>query len=144
MVQELEVELPVKFKIKNESDFKKDLAEYFEQHRKLKPVRFGYTVEYAESLEYGTGPLDNYQPTVHHGNYTFQSIYKEIYEWAGKKGGDGLPIKDPVERAKFARKVTRKFFTYGMKPHPYWRPALQFLEDNEQRLFDEGMSLKEI
>ena len=115
-------------------------------HRKLKPVRFGYTVEYAESLEYGTGPLNNYQPTVNKGFYTYKSIYDGIYEWARKKDGkgSGLPIKDEEERRNFAKAVTRRFFEYGMRPHPYWRPAINFLIENQQRLFDEGHSLKEI
>lgn len=143
---QIQVKLPIKFKIKDEDAFKDALVEYLKNHRKLKPVRFGYTTDYAESLEYGTGPLDYFQPTVHGGNYSYNSIYNEIYEWAGKKDGKGtgLPIEDPAERKAFAKKVTDNFFMYGMKPHPYWRPAIQFLQDNQQRLFDEGKSLMEI
>ena len=136
--------LPIKFKIKDTDDFKKNLLEYFREHRRLKPVRFGFTVEYAESLEYGTGPLSQFQPTVHGGAYTYKTIYNEIYAWAGKKDGNGLPIKNEEERREFAKTITKKFFTLGMKPHPYWRPAINYLEANEQRWFDEGKSLMEM
>ena len=143
---QITVKLPVKFEIKNPEEFKKELMEYFQNHKKLKPVRFGYTTEYAESLEYGTGPLNQFQPSVKGGSYTYRTIYNEIYEWAGKKDGkgSGLPIKDPEERKKFAKKVTDNFFMYGMRPHPYWRPAINFLIENQQRLFDEGYSLEDI
>lgn len=138
--------LNIKLKLKNETELKEQLVNYLENHKKLKPVRFGYTTEYAESLEYGTGPLSLMQPTVHGGSYTYKRIYDEIYDWAGKKDGkgSGLPIKNKKEREEFAKKVTDKFFTEGMRPHPYWRPAIQFLQDNEQRLFDEGKSFFEI
>lgn len=143
---QIQIKIPINFKVKDTDKLKKDLIEYLQNHRKLKPVRFGYTTEYAESLEYGTGPLDYFQPTVHGGSYSYKTIYNEIYEWAGKKDGKGtgLPIKDPAERKVFAKNVTDKFFMFGMKPHPYWRPAIQFLQDNMQRLFDEGKSLTEI
>ena len=141
-----ELTIPIKFKLKDEEQFKKDAVEYFKEHKKLKPVRFGFTTDYAESLEYGTGPLTLYQPTVNGGNYTWKSIYDAIEYWAGRKDGkgSGLPIKDKKERAEFAKAVTNKFFTVGMRPHPYWRPAMQWMIDNMQRLFDEGYSLKEI
>ena len=76
-----DLQLPMKLVIKDKEEFKKDILEYLKHHRRLKPVRFGYTVEYAESLEYGTGPLDQYQPTVHGGDYSYATIYKEIYDW---------------------------------------------------------------
>lgn len=143
---QIQVKLPIRFKLKDTEAFKDALVEYLKNHRKLKPVRFGFGEEYAESLEYGTGPLNQYQPTVHGGNYTYKTIYDAIYEWAGKKDGhgSGLPIEDPAEHRRFAKKVTDDFFMYGMKPHPYWRPAINFLLDNEQRMFDEGHSLFEI
>lgn len=140
----IRLNLPIKFKVKDADDFKKKAVEYFKEHRKLKPVVFGFSTDYAESLEYGTGPLSLYQPTVHHGNYTRETIYKALYDWAGRKEGDGLPIEDEEERARFAERITNRFFNVGMKQHPYWRPAVQWLEDNEQRLFDEGKSLYEI
>lgn len=55
-----------------------------------------------------------------------------------------MPIKDEEELKHFSREVTKKFFTIGMKPHPYWRPAINWYENNRQRLFDEGMSFKQI
>ena len=48
--------LNIKLKLKNETELKEQLVNYLENHKKLKPVRFGYTTEYAESLEYGTCP----------------------------------------------------------------------------------------
>ena len=109
-------------------------------------MQFGFKSGYAESLEYGTGPLNDYQPTVDNGNYTFKSVYDALYEWAGKKDGkgSGLPIKDKKERAKFAKELTQRFFMYGMRQHPYWRPAVNWLLANQQRRFDEGYSLYEI
>ena len=138
--------LPIKFRLSDENEFREDLKRYLLNHSKLKTVRFGYTTDYAESLEYGTGPLKDFQPTVHGGNYTYETIYNAIYEWAGKKDGHGgqLPITDKTERARFATAVTDKFFAEGMRPHPFWRPAIQWLEDNEQVLFDKGYSLLEI
>lgn len=139
------IALPIKFKVK-EIPFKKDAVEYFKEHKKLRPVRFGYSIHYAEVLEYGCGPLNDYQPTVDYGDYTYKSIYDQIYKWAGEKDGkgSGLPIEDEKERRAFAKKVTDKFFRVGMRAHPYWRPAMQWLQDNMQRLFDEGYSLYEI
>ena len=138
-----EVQIKLKFKLKNQDELKQQLKQYLEEHKKLQPVRFGYTTEYAESLEYGTGPLSQLQPTVHGGDYSYKTIYEEIYNWAGKKDGkgSGLPIKDKEERARFAKAVTDKFFAVGMRPHPYWRPAVNFLIDNQQVLFDKGYSL---
>lgn len=140
------VNLPIKWKIKDQGALTEEARNYFKEHKRLKPVRFGYTTSYAESLEYGTGPLSQRQDTVEGGNYSWDSIYKGIYEWAGKKDGkgSGLPIKNKQERAEFAKAVTDKFFREGMKPHPYFRPAVQWLEDNEQALFDKGYSLFEI
>ena len=142
----MNITLPIKWKIKNEAELKDSTKEYLKTHERLKPVRFGYTTSYAESLEYGTGPLSMRQPTVDGGNYSWDSIYEEIYDWAGKKDGkgSGLPIKDKQERANFAKAVTDRFFNVGMKPHPYFRPAVQWLEDNEQALFDRGYSLMQI
>lgn len=138
--------LPIKLVLKDPQKFKEDAKEYFENHQRLKPVRFGYTVHYAESLEYGTGPLSNYQPTVNGGNYTYKKIWDDIYEWAGKKDSHGgiLPIKDKEERKAFTDKVVQRMFNYGMRPHPYWRPAINWLIENEQVKFDEGLSLYEI
>ena len=138
--------LQITFRLADERQFKEDATEYFKQHKKLKTVRFGYTTDYAESLEYGTGPLKNFQPTVKGGNYSYETIYKEVYDWAGKKDGkDGfLPIKKEYIRRAFAEKLTDHFFEVGMKPHPYWRPAIQWLADNEQALFDKGYSLMDI
>lgn len=140
------VQLQLKFKLKNEEEMKEELKDFLENHKRLKPVRFGYTTGYAEALEYGTGPLSQLQPTVHDGDYSYKTIYDEIYNWAGKKDGkgSGLPIKDKEERARFAKAVTDKFFAVGMRPHPYWRPAINFLIDNQQRLFNEGKSLMDI
>lgn len=138
-----QMKIPLKLRVELD---KEEVKRYFEQHKRLQPVRFGYTIDYAESLEYGTGPLRFAQRTVKGGNYTYQTIYKAIYEWAGRKDSHGgrLPIKDEEERADFARKVTQDFFDKGMKPHPYFRPAIQWLEANEQILFDRGYSLFEI
>lgn len=140
------VQLQLKFKLKNEEEMKEELKDFLENHKRLKPVRFGFSTGYAESLEYGTGPLSLYQPTVHGGDYSYKTIYDEIYNWAGKKDGkgSGLPIKNKEERARFAKAVTDKFFAVGMRPHPYWRPAINFLIDNQQRLFNEGKSLMDI
>lgn len=145
-----DLRLPIRFVIhRNDADFKKDMVDYFTNHKKLKAVRFGYTTEYAEVLEYGCGPLNDFQPTVHGGSYTYKTIYDAIYDWAGKKDGKGrgpykLPIEDEAERRAFTKKVVDRFFMYGMKPHTYYRPAIDFLRDNMQKLFDEGYSLFEI
>ena len=141
-----QIQLPLKFKLKNTDELKEELRKYLESHKRLQPVRFGFTTGYAEALEYGTGPLSMLQPTVQNGNYSYKTIYDAIYEWAGKKDGrgSGLPIKDKEERARFAKAVTDKFFAVGMRPHPYWRPAINFLIDNQQRLFNEGKSLMDI
>lgn len=142
----MKVQVPIKWKILNEAQLTEDVKNYLKTHKRLTPVRFGYTVKYAESLEYGTGPLNDYQPTVNDGDYTYKTIYDAIYEWAGKKDGkgSGLPIKDEKERRDFAKKVTDRFFMYGMRPHPYWRPAVNWLLENEQAMFDKGYSLYEI
>lgn len=142
----VQVQLPVRWKVKVDGTTVDEAREYFKNHERLKPVRFGFDTDYAEVLEYGCGPLNDFQPTVDGGSYTYDSIYKQIYKWAGKKQGrDGyLPIKNKDERKAFAKKVTDKFFMYGMKAHPYWRPAVNFIEANKQRLFDEGYSLYEI
>ena len=136
----------IRFELADKDQFKKDLIEYLKNHQKLKPVRFGFTTDYAESLEYGTGPLNNFQPTVNGGNYTYKTVWNDIYEWAGKKDGkgSGLPIRDKAERKAFTDKVVDRMFRSGMRPHPYWRPAIQWMEDNQQRLFDMGYSLFDI
>ena len=139
--------LPIKFKIKDKDQFRKESIEYFKNHRKLRPVKCGYSTHYAEVLEYGCGPLNNYQPTVNGGDYSFKTIYDELYDWCGRKDGKGegiLPIKEDYIRRAFAKNLTKHFFEIGMKQHPYWRPAMQWLQDNMQRLFDEGYSLKQI
>ena len=138
--------LPIKFKIKDKDQMTKDAVDYFKEHRKLKPVFVGFTIEYAEVVEYGCGPLNDYQPTVNGGNYNYKTIFDAIYEWAGKKDGKGsvLPIRDEKERYRFAKNVTDHFFMYGMRAHPYWRPAMQWLQENMQKRFDEGLSLYQI
>ena len=40
-----ELTIPIKFKLKDEEQFKKDAVEYFKEHKKLKPVRFGFTTD---------------------------------------------------------------------------------------------------
>ena len=73
----MQLQLPIRLVLKDPQKFKQDAEEYFKNHQKLKPVRFGYTVEYAESLEYGTGPLNQHQPTVNGGDYTYRTISKD-------------------------------------------------------------------
>lgn len=143
---QIQLSIPIKLKVENTDEMKEDILKYLKNHSKLKPVRIGYTIEYAESLEYGTGPLNTIQSTVHGGSYSYRTIYNEILKWAGRKDGkgSGLPIEDEEERRNFAKHVTDNFFQYGMKPHPYWRPAIQWLQDNMQKRFDEGYSLYEI
>ena len=134
-----QVRLPIKFVIKQQ-DIQEDAKKYFEQHKRLHPVRFGFSVAYAESLEYGSGPLRDFQPTVDGGNYTYESVWNGLNEWARKK----LKMNDKEHRENFVTGVANRMWDVGLNPHPYWRPAMLWLESNMQRLFDEGHSLFEI
>lgn len=129
---------------------KDEIARFIKEYRRpndtqddpsiFQPVEFGYTVDYAESLEYGTGPLRIIQPTVHSGNYTYEYIWDGLNEWAKRK----LHMMDDAYRENFVTGVANRMWDVGMYPHPYFRPALQWLEDNLQKLVDEGHSFYEI
>lgn len=71
---QIALNLPITFKIKDTDRFKEELRTYLKEHERIQPVRFGFETGYAESLEYGTGPLSLYQPTVNGGVYTYKSI----------------------------------------------------------------------
>lgn len=111
-----------------------------EQIKKYQPVYFGFTTDYAEALEYGTGPLRDMQPTVHGGAYTYDSVWRDIDEWARKK----LGMHDKAYRENFVTGVVNRMWEKGLYPHVYFRPALLWLEENLQQQVDMGKSFVEI
>lgn len=143
------LKIPIKFRIevdKEEADGF-DTAEHYERKvEMLKPVKIMVSTEYAEALEYGTAPLENMQKTVHGGAYTWDMIFQELKDWASKKETrDGkFPIRSVGGQIAFARNLTDKFFREGMMPHPYFRPALNWMTANMQALSDEGNSMYDI
>lgn len=139
----LNIEFEMRIEQKDLEEFLKDYQYIQGKDQKLKvmaPVRFGFTTDYAASLELGTGPLRDMQPLVHHGAYTYESIWKEIDEWAYKK----LEMHDKAHRENFVTGVVNRMWEEGMYQHPYFRPALLWLTENMQAKFDEGWTLYEI
>ena len=53
-------------------------------------------------------------------------------------------MQDKEYRENFVTGVVNRMWDEGMKPHPFYRPAMQWIETNMQRMFDEGHSLFEI
>lgn len=140
MTLQQSIQIPIRWKLKDAQDVKQEFTDYLKNSNKLKPVRFGYSVDYAESLEYGTGPLKNMQIIVNGGNYTYESIWEDINEWARKK----LKMENKEHRENFVTGVVNRMWDFGLYAHPFWRPAINWLLENQQRMFDEGHSLKEI
>lgn len=140
------LKIPIKFRIEVEKEDKHTLDRYLQNVDALKPIKIMVSTEYAEALEYGTGPLINMQKAVHGGAYTWDSIFQELKDWASKKETrDGkLPIRSIGGQIVFARNLTDKFFREGMKPHPYFRPALDWMNANLQTLYNEGNTLYDI
>lgn len=130
-------ELQIKLRIQIDPD---DVIRFFKENHRLQPVRFGYDVGYAEVLEYGCGPLNRFQPTYNNGQYSYETIYEEIDRWARLK----LAIKNKNERKAFVDRLVDRMFNKGLYPHPFYRPALIWLEENMQAKFDEGLSLFQI
>lgn len=126
-----------RFRLKFDRD---EVERFLKEHKRLQPVRFGYDVEYAEVLEYGCGPLKHFQPTYWNGDYTFEAVYEEIDRWARIK----LGLTRKGERKAFVDRLMDRMWNRGLYPHPFYRPALAWLEENMQEQFDEGKSLYEI
>lgn len=135
-----QIQIPIRWKLKDIQDVKREFIDYLKNSNKLKPVRFGYSVDYAESLEYGTGPLRDVQIIVDGGKYTYESVWEGLNEWARKK----LKMENKEHRENFVTGVANRMWDVGLRPHPYWRPAVNWLLENQQRMFDEGHSLREI
>lgn len=140
MTSQQNLQIPIRWKLKNIQDVQQAFKDNLKNDTRLKPVRFGYTVDYAESLEYGTGPLRDMQIIVDGGKYTYKSVWEGIDEWARKK----LKMENKEHRENFVTGVVNRMWDVGLRPHPYWRPAINWLLANQQRMFDEGHSLKEI
>lgn len=82
----------------------------------LDVVEAGFAVPYAEAIEYGTPP----------GTVT---PYDEIVSWAERK----LFMKDPKERADFARRVVSTHYKRGRAPKPFFRPAIREAAGNARK-----------
>lgn len=141
--------IPIKFRIeidKAEADGYDTPDHYMQKAEMLKPVKIMVSTEYAESLEYGTAPLENMVKSVHGGAYTRDMIFQELKDWASKKETrDGkFPIRSVAGQIAFARNLTDKFFREGMIPHPYFRPAMDWMVANMQSLSDEGNTMLDI
>ena len=130
----LQANITIKCKLVLDKD---DAVEYFKNHKRLTPVRFGYDTEYAQVLEYGCGPLSKFQPAYQNGDYSIESITKALDQWARLK----LRISNKSEREAFVERLVKRMWEKGLYPHPFYRPALLWLEENMQQQFDEGKSL---
>lgn len=137
MVLLSDITVNVKFRLKFDTS---EVERYFTEHKRLQPVRFGFDCNHAEVLEYGCGPLKHFQPVYMNGQYSFERIYEEIDRWARIK----LKMTRKSERKAFVDRLMERMWNRGLYPHPYYRPALIWLEENLQTKFDEGMSLYEI
>lgn len=140
--------IPIKFKIsieRDDADGYANATDYMNKPELLKPVKIMVSTAYAESLEYGTAPL-SIMTTLNGMSYSWKSVFDELVLWASRKETrDGkFPITSKGGQIAFARNLTNKFFEEGMKPHPYFRPSMDWMMANMQRLFDEGNSMLDI
>lgn len=124
----------MKPRITIEGDWTK-MSEELINNSQFRPVVFGYTAEHAEYQEYGTGP--------HRGRssyYIGREGIKALDEWARIKVG----ISDPAERKSFVHAVARKIGKEGMKPRPFFRPAIEITLKELQSRINKGESLHDI
>lgn len=122
------IEIPLRFKVVIDD---KDVVEFLENHKRLAPIRFGYTTEHAEYQEYGTGPHRN------RGKHRMgERAKREITEWARLKVG-----KEGKELSDFVRAVMWRIYNTGIRPRPFLRPAMADVQNRMQELWDRGYSL---
>ena len=99
------------------------------------PVQFGYNIEHAEYVEFGTGPKRN------RATYWIGAKGKQaLNDWARKK----LNMNSAKERKQFVEALAVKLGKYGMTPQPFWRPAFYSVADNMQSYYDMGKSLEDM
>jgi len=114
------------------------LKEFVESQNKHQSVQFGYKVDHAVYVNYGTGPQGRF-----HSKYLKKpspEVFRAIDEWARKK----LSMYDEKERKRFVYLLVRKIWEHGMTPQPFWTVAWNMLSANLQRLYDRGYSLEDI
>ena len=126
------VQVQIKFRIELEEE---SLDKFVVSQERFKPCQFGYQVEHAEYVEYGTGPQRGREKY-----WIGKKGRKALDEWAEKKLGMG----NKTERAKFVWFLAKKLGENGMSPQPYWRPALNSVMENMQTYYDWGFSLHDI
>lgn len=133
----LKLRLPVTFDVKMDNA---ECERYFKEQERLRPAAMFCSTAYAESLEYGTGPLKDFQPTYNGGAYTYSGIVHELEYWARIK----LHMDNKEECRAFAERVATRMWNYGLYPHIYWRPAVEWATEHLQDEFDKGHSIYEI
>lgn len=126
------VSIPLKLRIEVKQQ---DLLDWIYAQRRFQPVTFGYRAEHSEYVEYGTGPARGREKF-----WVGDAGRKALDDWARIKVG----MYNDKERRKFVNALAWKIHQYGMKPQPYWRPAINQVWINLQSYYDAGYSLEDI
>lgn len=96
----------------------------------MKPCQFSIGVDYAEWLEFGSGPAQ----VDSNGE-----LERQIKLWCRRK----LGLKGK-ELETTAKSIAGRIAKHGIVARPYWRPAIYWGFDHVQSLFDQGYSLLQI
>jgi len=129
------VAIPVKFRIEIDEE---SLRKFVEAQQRHKPVQFGYKVDHAVFVNYGTGPQGRFHAP--YLNKPSPEAIRAIDEWARKK----LSMYDAKERKQFVYHLVKKIWEHGMTPQPFWTTAWNQIKANIQTLYDRGKSLEDI
>ncbi len=128
--------IPIKFKpVIDFTDGVHELKEELEQLPQFRPVVFGFSAEHAEYQEFGTGP--------HRGRssyYMGKEGIEAIDYWVRIK----LGITDPKERKKIVWGIVKKIEKEGIKPRPFFRPAIDSILNEAEVRINRGESFMDM
>lgn len=118
-----------------------DLVDWMRSVPRLRPAVAAVGAKYAEFIEMGTGPARQVTPRARY--FIGGEGRKALDKWARLKG-PGAPITNRKLRAEFVDRLIWHIYHYGMKPHPFWRPAVWYVFEHRQEFFDEGYTLDDM
>lgn len=124
-----QISIPIRLEV----DIKpEDLRKYLLSLERLQPWALDIGEEYAEYLEYGTGPAQNSSDGM---------LEMAIRTWVKRKAGPDLT---PKEQEKMIQRVLWSIRLHGLKERPFFRPAYYYMAEHIQEWFDKGYSFEEM
>ena len=112
-----------------------EVAEALKKQERFRPTVFGFTAKHSEYQEYGTGPQRGRS-----SYWISKEGVEAIDEWLRIK----LGVQDEKERRSRAYAIARKIGKYGMKPRPFFRPAIHVVMEELEVRINNGESFMDI